>query len=125
MIFVTEKEGYTLVGFQGANISIRVFEPWQGDLADYVTEDVSGASSRTQWLTFAEPFSLDGVLAFRLMYKTADSADPIYGKTAFAAYEGKLYGFEYKHFPSSVCDPAPFPEEAVYEHILSSWNFIS
>ena len=123
-IFVTEKEGYTLVGFQGVNISIRVVESWEGDLADYVTEAVSGSSSPTLWLTGAEPFSLDGVPAFRLMYEITDSAEPIYGKIAFAAFEGKLIGFEYKHFALSLCDPPPFPEEAVYEHMLSTWEFI-
>jgi hypothetical protein len=58
------------------------------------------------------------------MFKITDSADPIFGKLAFASFEGKLYGFEYRHVPSYVCDPPPFPDEAVYEHMLSTWEFI-
>jgi hypothetical protein len=120
-IFVVEKDEYTLIGFEGGTIRIRMFESWTGDLAEYASEIVS--ESDVQLLTAVEQFSTDGLPAFRLIYRIPGSSDPDYVKIAFAAFEGRLYLFQYNHMHSIICDAPPLSEEAVYEYILSTVEF--
>ena len=116
-----EKDEYTLIGFEGGTIRIRVFESWAGDLAEHVSEIVS--ESDVQLLTAVEQFSIDGVPALRHIYRVQGSSDPDYVKVAFAAFEDRLYMFQYNHMHSIICDAPPLSEEVVYEYILSTVEF--
>lgn len=123
-IFVEEKvvgeSAYTLVGFEGGSIRIRIFESWDADLAESVSKGKTG--SEAQLLTAVEQFYLDGAPARRHIYRIPGVADPDYIKIAFAAFGGRLYMFQYNHM-HSVCDAPPLSEESVYEHLLSTVEF--
>lgn len=121
-LFVSEKAEWMVAGFEGGTIRIRRFKSWSGDLAGYVSE--STASADVQLLTAVEPFSLDGVPAFRHIYRIPGVAAPDYVKVAFAASGGNLYMFQYNHMDLSTCDAPPLSEEAVYEHLLSTLEFV-
>jgi hypothetical protein len=122
-VFVAEKEGYTLVGFEGGAIRIQVWEAWAGDLAEHTSQVLS--ESGAQLLTAVEQSTLDGLPALRFIYRYPEPTALEYGKIAFAAFEGRLYVFEYKHTDTRVftCDAPPLSEEAVYEHLLSTLEF--
>ena len=120
--FVSEKAEWMLVGFEGGTIRIRRFKSWAGDLAEYVSQGTTG--SDVQLLTAVEQFSLDGVPAFRHIYRIPGVATPDYVRVAFAAFGGKLYMFQYNHMDLSTCDAPPLSEEAVYEHMLSTLEFV-
>jgi hypothetical protein len=49
-----------------------------------------------------EPFSIDGVPAFRVIYSVPSQADLEYIKFAFAAFADKVYEFQYWCMPSLV-----------------------
>jgi hypothetical protein len=123
--FVDEKADWTVVGFDGGAIRIRILhEAWTGDLADHALQglDESGA----QLLTVVEPFSIDGVPAVRyIVHEIPGPRAPQYRKYALAASEGRLYTFEYSRFHGKlfVCDAPPLSEEAVYEHLLTTFEF--
>jgi hypothetical protein len=123
-IFITQKPNYLLVGFERVAITIHLFKSWNGDLAAHVAEVRSSTASSTQWLTEPEPFLLDGEPAFRYMFDHPVPSVQAFGKQAFASFDGKLYGFTYLYVPEFNCDHPPFPDEAVYEHMLSTWEFI-
>jgi hypothetical protein len=126
-IFVEEKalgeNAYTLVGFAGGSIRIRVFRSWEPSLAEYVSDGITAPDA--QLITAVEPFSLGGVPARRHITWIPGSRALEYDKSAGAVFEGRLYMFEYSEVVDrSMCDAPPLSEEAVYEHLLSTVEFI-
>ena len=69
---VVQNEAYTLVGL-GGTIRVRVFKTWAGDLAERASAIKSVPD--LQALTAVEQFSVDGVPAFRLIYRVPAAAD--------------------------------------------------
>jgi hypothetical protein len=124
-IFVAEKVvgdyAYTLIGF-GGSIRIRIYEAWGNDLAEYVSQGEAGPD--IQLLTGVEQFSIDGIPARRHIYRIPGEADLEYIKMAVAAFDDRLYMFQYNHPPLVICDAPPLSEEAVYDYLLSTFEFI-
>jgi hypothetical protein len=115
-----EDAAYTAVGL--GSIRIRVYEVWAGDVAERAA--AIQTVPEIQVLTAVEPFSIDGVPALRVVYSVPSQADLEYIKFALAAFAGKLYEFQYWRMPSlGQCDAPPLSEEAVYEHLLSTFEF--
>jgi hypothetical protein len=116
------KDAYTLLGFDGPTIRIRIFEAWSGNLAQRASEIESAPN--VQLLTAIEPFSIGGQPAVRHIYRIRAQEDAEYIKVAFAAFDGKLHMFQYNHMDLYGCDAPPLSEEAVYEHLLSTLEFV-
>ena len=95
---VYENAANTVVGF--GSIRIRVYEDWAGDVAE------PAAAVRTapefQVLTSVEPFSIDGVPAFRVIYSVPSQADLEYITFAFAAFAQPC------HFGIDVAVPSTY-----------------
>jgi hypothetical protein len=76
-------------------------------------------------LTAVEQFSLGGVPARRHISRIPESSAMEYIKSASATFEGRIYMFEYRGLVDfSKCDAPPLSEEAVFEHLLSTLEFI-
>jgi hypothetical protein len=116
-----EDAAYTAIGL-GA-IRIRVYKAWACDLGERAA--AIQAAPDIQLLTAVEPFSIDGVPAFRLVYSVPSQADLEYVKSAVVAFGGRLYEFSYHRTPVAYlqCDAPPLSQEAVYEHLLSTFEF--
>jgi hypothetical protein len=103
-------------------INIIVIETWSGNLA--AEASFVASMSESQVLSAVESFSIDGVPAFRLIYRPREGLYVDYVKTAFVAFAGKLYQFSYAHLTHVTdCDALPFSEETVYDHLLSTVEF--
>jgi hypothetical protein len=62
--------------------------------------------------------------AFRVIYNVPSQADLEHIKFASAAFADKLYEFQYNRMPVlGECDAPPLSEEAVHEHLLSTFEF--
>jgi hypothetical protein len=112
---------YTVVGSRA--IQVRVWDRWAGDLTERVAAIQGGPE--IQELTAMEPFSIDGVPAFRRVYTAPQQADLVYVKDAFAVFDGRLYDFSYHRMLLSnmQCDAPPLSQEEVYEHLLATFEF--
>lgn len=125
-VFVEEKvvgeSAYTLVGL-GSSIRIRVYLSWDTALDEYISEGITRPELKL--LTEVETFYLDGVFARRHILQIPESSALEYIKIASAIYERKLYVFQFNDMVElSSCDAPPLSEEAVYEHLLSTLEFI-
>ena len=58
------------------------------------------------------------------MYRIVDPEYEILAKYAVVGSNGKLYVIQFSQHYAFQCDPSPFPQEAVYEHMLSTWKFL-
>jgi hypothetical protein len=117
-----EDAACSVVGF--GSIRIHVWEAWEGNVGEHAASIQT--KPEVQLLTAVEPFSIDGVPAFRVVHTQPRQADLEYVKSAFAAFGGKLHEFSYGRMLLSTmqCDAPPLSQEAVYEHLLSTFEFI-
>lgn len=123
VLFPKAYEGVAFTAIGLGAIRIRVYKAWVGDVAERAA--AIQAATEAQLLTAVEPFSIDGVPAFRLVYSVPSEADLQYVKYAVAAFGGRLYEFSYHRTPVAYlqCDAPPLSQEAVYEHLLSAFEF--
>lgn len=126
-IFVEDKvvgeNEYSLIGFVGGTIRIRIFSNWDRRLDELAFE--GKVSSDLRLLTSVEQFSLGRVPANRHIYMIPDSLAMEYTKIVTAVFKDNLYLFQYDNFVDrSRCDAPPLSEEAVFEHLLSTVEFI-
>ena len=126
-IFVEDKvvgeNEYGLIGFVGGTIRIRIFSNWDRRLDELAFE--GKVSSDLRLLTSVEQFSLGRVPANRHIYLIPDSLAMEYTKIVTAVFKDNLYLFQYDNFVDrSRCDAPPLSEEAVFEHLLSTVEFI-
>jgi hypothetical protein len=120
---IVEDNEYHLIGY-GSSIRISIFTKWDSKL-DEIT--ITGQlPSDLVLLTDLETFSLDGEPAFRHIYRITQEPNAFeYAKTAWTYYRGKLYWFSYLAITDLPrCNAPPISEDAVYEHMLSTVEFI-
>jgi hypothetical protein len=100
-----------------------VWEDWAGDLAERLA--ALQTEPEVQVLTAVEPFSVDGESAFPVVHTLPRQADLEYVKSAATAFGGRLHEFSYGRMllSSMQCDAPPLSQEAVYEHLLSTFEF--
>jgi len=115
----------TVIGLGPINITVVETEHWTGDLTDQASQLMS--MPEIQVLAAVEPFSMDGVPAFRAIVREREQTNPNidYTKHAFVAFAGRFYRFMYFHLihSSADCGAPLFSEEAVYDHLLSTVEF--
>lgn len=120
---VVGENEYRLIGFVGGTIRLRIFHTWDRQLDELAFE--GKASSDLKLLTNVEQFSLGGTPARRHIYLIPDSLAIEYTKIVTAVFEERLYLFQYNNYVDrSRCDAPPLSEEAVFEHVLSTVEFI-
>jgi hypothetical protein len=118
----TEEAAYSVIGMPGT-IQVHVFKRWEGDAAGWLSAPASAPDQ--QALTEVEQFSLGGVPAFRAIYQVPAQPEIDYVKIALVEFAGRLYQFAYFKMPAhGTCDAPPLSEEEVYEHLLSTVEFI-
>ncbi len=66
---------------------------------------------------------MDSVPAVRLVYAFPKPSATQYQKVAFVARDGRLFEIGYAAANFVWCDAPPISEEAVYEHLVSTWEF--
>lgn len=126
-LFVVEKiiedNEYHLIGY-GSSIRIRIFTKWDSKL-DEITRTGQPPSDLTL-LTDVETFSLGGEPASRYVYFLPKDPNAFeYAKTAWTFYRGKLYWFSYLAITDLPrCNAPSISEDAVYEHMLSTVEFL-
>jgi len=120
---VVEDNEYHLIGL-GSSIRISVFKKWSSEF-DELTK-TGQPSSELTLLTDVETFSLGGEPAFRYIYLIIQDPEAFeYGKTAWTFYREKLYWFSYMEIADLArCGAPPISEEAVYEHMLTTIDFL-
>jgi len=123
---VTEDEAYSVIGMPGT-IQVHVFESWTGDVAGRASAIAAGPDLQTltQAFTSVEQFSIDGEPAYRLIYFVPAQAEIVYTKVALVAFAGRLYQFSYHRMTyHEGCDAPPLSEEAVYDYLLTTVEFL-
>ena len=126
-IFTEDKMGADyqsrLIGFEGSSIRIHVFDEWGSEL-----DQIAGGDqppSEGELVTSVEPFSLGGMPAVRYISMIPNNVALEYTKVALAYHGDRLYMFSFgnvTYLPS--CDAPPLSEEQVYEHLLSTLDFL-
>jgi hypothetical protein len=122
----TEEAAYAVIGMPGT-IQVHIFESWTDDVAGRAFAIAAGPDLQTitQTLAPVEQFSIDGEPAYRLIYFVPAQADIDYTKVALVAFAVRLYQFSYHRMTyHEACDAPPLSEEAVYDYLLSTVEFI-
>lgn len=120
---VTEFYQAHLFGFEGGTIRIHIFKVWDSDLDKLAREGQPSAISKL--VTPVERFSLGGIPAFRYIAMIPESQTLDYNKAAVAYYHDMIYMFSYANFSYiASCEAHPLTEEQVYEHMLSTLEFL-
>lgn len=126
-LFMVEKivEGreYQLIGY-GSSIRISIYTKWDSKMDDLVR--TGQPPPEMTLLTDVETFSLGGEPALRYIgLITQDPNAFEYSKTAWTFYRDKLYWFSYLAITDLPrCNAPPISEDAVYEHMLSTVEFL-
>jgi hypothetical protein len=104
---------------------IFITEQWGGDLHAHVLEEMTRGAGPggIQPLTIAEPYSLDGAPAYRFILRYPRIAATYLSKHVFAEHNSNLYEIRYSDDPFSGCDSPPISDEAVFEHVVLTWQF--
>lgn len=114
---------YRLIGFVGSTIRIRIFSTWDRQLDELAFEGKISSDLRS--LTNVEQFSLGRIPAHRHIYLIPDSQALEYTKIVTTVFEDRLYLFQYDNrVDLSRCDAPPLSEEAVFEHLILTVEFI-
>jgi hypothetical protein len=120
---VTEFYQAHLFGFEGGTIRIHIFKVWDSDLDKLARE--GQPSEILKLVTPVERFTLGGIPAFRYIALIPESQTLDYRKAAVAYYDDRIYMFSYASFSYlASCEAHPLTEEQVYEHMLSTIEFL-
>jgi hypothetical protein len=120
---VTEFYQAHLFGFEGGIIRIHIFKVWDSDLDKLAREGQPSAILKL--VTPVERFSLGGIPAFRYIALIPESQTLDYSKIAVAYYHDMIYMFSFANLSYlASCEAYPLTEEQVYEHMLSTLEFM-
>ena len=75
-------------------------------------------------LTTVDDFMIDGIPAVHFMLPLGLPTSAQYQKLALMIHQDQLYLFQYSFQNFVGCDAPPISEEAVYEHLISTWHFL-
>jgi hypothetical protein len=75
-------------------------------------------------LTPVDHFRIDDIPAVRFILPMGLPSSAQYQKLALLIHKDKFYLFEYSFVNFFWCDAPPISEEAVYEHLISTWQFL-
>src|SRR5688572_2419564 len=106
----------------GGTIFIKVMPANDIDLEAYARQliDKNGYPP----MTTLDSFKIDGVPAVRFMLPLGLPTSAQYQKLALMIHQDKFYLFQYSFQNFVGCDASPISEEAVYENLISTWNFL-
>jgi len=126
-IFNVEKDiedhQYDLIGL-GSSIRVRVFKKWGSRMDGLIR--TNQPPSDIILLTDVERFILGGQPAFRYIHLIPQSPGTFeYAKVAWTMYRNRLYWFSYMDIADlAKCNAPPLSEEDVFEHLVSSLEFL-
>jgi len=121
-IYIEEQFGQTHFLTEGGTTGVLVIYPWEGDLNDYVAEQIASEMSYDE-PPLVEETTVDRAPALRVTQTFSGPGALQYRIDVFTAFGGRLYWLHYAMSNWVYCDAPPISEEAVFNHILTSWRF--
>jgi hypothetical protein len=106
----------------GGTILIRIKPANDVPLEEYAKRLIEKNSYSP--LTPVEDFTIDGIPAIHFILPIGFPESAQYRKLALLIHQAKLYSFEYSAQNFVGCHAPPISEEAVYEHLISTWRFL-